>query len=73
MILGSIGSVGRGSLVMVDVAAPFCRLHGLRIILCLECCQTIFREVGGLGIDARHEWAVANIYVEGAERSPASV
>ena len=73
MILGSIGSVVWGSLFMVDVAAPFCRLHNLRIILCLECCTTIFVEAGSLGIDARHEWAVANIYVEGAERSPASV
>ena len=62
MILGSIGSAVRGSSVMSDVAAPSCRLHGVAIILCLECCMTIFREVGGLGLEARHVWAVENVY-----------
>jgi len=47
---------------MSDVAAPLCRLHGVAIILCLECCTTIFREVGGLGLEARHVWAVENVY-----------
>jgi len=47
---------------MSDVAAPLCRLHGVAIILCLECCMTIFREVGGLGLEARHVWAVENVY-----------
>ena len=62
MRLGSIGSAGRGSLAMSDVAAPLCRLHGVAIILCLECCTTIFREAGKLGLEARHVWACANVY-----------
>ena len=62
MRLGSIGSAGRGSLAMSDVAAPLCRLHDVAIILCLECCTTIFREAGGLALEARHVWACANVY-----------
>ena len=52
---------------------PVCRDHGLAIVRCDDCCAVLASQVSHLSGDRLHEWAVANIYVEGAGRSPASV
>jgi hypothetical protein len=43
---------------------PICRAHNLRITSCSDCCRRLWEIAGRLSVDARHAWAVANLYVE---------
>ena len=43
---------------------PICRAHNKRITSCIECCVRLSTVAGNLSVDARHAWAVANLYVE---------
>ena len=42
---------------------PLCRIHGLRITACRPCYMTIFEEADFMSAEARHQWAIRNIYV----------
>lgn len=42
---------------------PMCRIHNLRITKCQDCYMTIFEEADYMSANARHDWAVRNIYV----------
>lgn len=42
---------------------PICRMHELPITACKFCYTTIFEEADHLSADARHQWAIRNIYV----------
>jgi hypothetical protein len=41
---------------------PVCEEHGLRILSCDDCCSLIFHEAGFMRDDARHSWAMTNVY-----------
>ena len=42
---------------------PICRIHNLPITQCQKCYTTIFEEADYMSVDARHQWALRNIYV----------
>ena len=42
---------------------PMCRIHRSLITQCQPCYTTIFEEADYLSANARHEWAIRNIYV----------
>jgi hypothetical protein len=41
---------------------PVCEEHGLTILRCDDCCKLLHYQAGWMDADARHSWAVANLY-----------
>ncbi len=41
---------------------PICDIHSRKIVSCVVCCLLIWEAVGLLNVDARHSWAMANVY-----------
>lgn len=41
---------------------PVCEEHGLRILRCDDCCKLLHYQAGWMDADARHSWAMANVY-----------
>ena len=42
---------------------PVCRIHQKLITQCQPCYMTIFEEADYMSVNARHDWAIRNIYV----------
>ena len=41
---------------------PVCEAHGLRILRCDDCCKLLHYQAGWMDADARHSWAMTNVY-----------
>ena len=41
---------------------PVCEEHGLRILRCDDCCKLLHYQAGWMDADARHSWAMTNVY-----------
>jgi hypothetical protein len=41
---------------------PVCEEHGLRICRCDDCCKLLHYQAGWMDADARHSWAMTNVY-----------
>lgn len=41
---------------------PVCEEHDLKILDCDDCCSLLFVQAGHMRDDARHSWAMANVY-----------